>query len=415
VGGKRQELKVIAIQPLRRLLTAQMLSEVGDWATRGALQVVVYERTHSAVWSAAVVIASLLAFLGPGQALAAVFERFEKRAVMVGSDLLRAALFLSLLIRMPVLLLLVVVAIAGLATPVFEANRSVLLRRHSPEDLYPSSLLVASVISQSALVAGYLAGGWAVTAIGANGALTANALSFGLSGLLLLGLPPDEASEVSPREALVSGLALFLNDEVLRWVMLLLVGQAAGIVAVESVATPYVLHHQGLRPAWVGVTLASLPVGTLLTTTLIHFGTGPRRRLRRGAAVACVSAVLAFGVFLLDPTVPTSLVAFGLAGAALGCVLPCNTVLGMRVPVEIQGTAFALAQGMLMGAQGIGALVGGVLAATVDERFSVLCSLGFAAFVAAVLVVRPPDSAAFRRPVWSSVKSRATASPYGDE
>ena len=393
----RPSVRVLRLRVPRLLLGAQTLSEVGDWAARGALQVLIFERTHSPVWSALVAAASLAPWVGIGQFLAASLERFEKRSVMIFSDVFRGALFSCLVVRTPPWLTIVLLFVAGLATPAFEANRSALLRRNTPDELYPSAISIANVVVQSSLVLGYAAGGWAVATVGATWAIAADAASFGLSALLLVRLPASEPSRLSARQALSEGALLFVRDSILRWTMLLACTAGAMTVAVEAVAAPYVLGHLRLRGGWVGVSLASIPVGTLLASTVVPYGVGARRQLRRASLASLGAAIAALILFTLDRGEPVMLLSFAAAGAMLGCLVPCNAVLGSRIPLEVQGTAFAVAQGVLMAAQGSGALAGGLVAEFVGARGACLTAAGVTASCAVLLALKPPQPSAFRQ------------------
>jgi predicted MFS family arabinose efflux permease len=396
--ASRGTLRVVREPIVRLLLGAQLLSELGDWAARGALQVLVFERTHSPAWSAAVVAASLAPWVGPGQVLAAFVERLDKRRVMVVSDLARAVLFAAVLIDMPVSLLIVALVVAGLATPIFEANRSVLMRRYTPDELYPAALGLANAVVQISLVVGYVAGGWAVTVVGARGAVLANAASFLTSAVLLLGLPSGDSIAIAGRQALRGAFRVLRGDDVLRWTMMLLLVSAASTVAVEAIVTPYVLDYLGEPTKWVGVSLAAVPLGTLVASTLMPFGTGMRRQLLRGAWVSFGAATLGFVLFLLDPHEPLVLVACAAAGAVLGSLVACNTALGTRIPREVQGTAFSIIQGTLMGVQGLSALAAGIVASWVDERVVSVSAMSIAMVASAALLVARPASRAFRTP-----------------
>ena len=66
----RQLIVPLRHAALRRVFVAQAASGFGDWAGRLALAVLVYQRSESAAWAAAVTIVSLLPWMGPGQLLA---------------------------------------------------------------------------------------------------------------------------------------------------------------------------------------------------------------------------------------------------------------------------------------------------------------------------------------------------------
>ncbi len=314
------------------------------------------------------------------------------------SDLARAVLFAAVLIDMPVSLLIVALAFAGLATPIFEANRSVLMRRYTPDELYPAALGLANAVVQISLVVGYVAGGWAVTAVGARGAVLANAASFVASALLLLGLPSGKEVAIAGRQALSGAVRVLRRDDVLRWTMTLLLVAAASTVAVEAIVIPYVRLYLGEPTKWVGVSLAAVPLGTLFASTVTPFGTGMRRQLLRGAWVSLIAATVGFVLFLLDPGEPFLLVACAAAGAVLGSLVPCNTALGTRIPREVQGTAFSIIQGTLMGVQGLSALAAGLVASWLDERVVSVAAMAIAMVATAALLVLRPASRAFRTP-----------------
>src|SRR5579872_3893540 len=65
----RSLVRPLSVRDYRLLWGAQVTSELGDWATRLALMLVVYRDTRSAALSALVVTVSLLPWVGLGQVL----------------------------------------------------------------------------------------------------------------------------------------------------------------------------------------------------------------------------------------------------------------------------------------------------------------------------------------------------------
>ncbi len=105
-------------------------------------------------WAAAVTAVSLAGFVGIGQVLATLADRFGRISVMLVADVVRAAMFAAMLIHLPVGALLVLAFIAGLATPPFEAARSAALPDLVPEHRYGDALALSGVSVQTAMVAG---------------------------------------------------------------------------------------------------------------------------------------------------------------------------------------------------------------------------------------------------------------------
>ena len=91
--GLRAALRV---RDYRLILGASSISQTGDWLYNVALLVWVYDRTHSAGWVAAVTVARLAPYVIMGPLGGIVADTFDRRRVMIVSDLLRAAFMIGL-------------------------------------------------------------------------------------------------------------------------------------------------------------------------------------------------------------------------------------------------------------------------------------------------------------------------------
>src|SRR5919106_4289652 len=116
--------RALGFRDFRLMWSAQIFSELGDWAARVALAVLVFDRTGSKVLTAAVTGIGFLPWVGLGQALAALGDRFPRRTVMVIADGVRAVAFFALTAVEPVWAMLVLAFVAATATPPFEAARA---------------------------------------------------------------------------------------------------------------------------------------------------------------------------------------------------------------------------------------------------------------------------------------------------
>ena len=105
------------------LFGSQLVSGLGDWAGRLALAVVVFDRSGSTLWTAAVTVVALLPWLGPGQMLATLADRLGRVRIMVAADLVRAVLFAVMAAPLPTWALLVAAFLAGSCVPPFVAAR----------------------------------------------------------------------------------------------------------------------------------------------------------------------------------------------------------------------------------------------------------------------------------------------------
>ncbi|MFL6288956.1 MAG: MFS transporter, partial [Actinomycetes bacterium] len=114
---------VLARRDMRRVWGSQVLSEVGDWAARFALAVLVYDRSGSAFLTASVLAVTYLPYL-LSPVITPIAQRYSLRRMMIASDVMRMLLFALIALPMPTWALLVLAFVAGLATPPFEAART---------------------------------------------------------------------------------------------------------------------------------------------------------------------------------------------------------------------------------------------------------------------------------------------------
>src|SRR3954453_15943702 len=80
----------------RRLAAALAASQIGDWLYNVALAMVVIERTGSTTWIALTTAARVLPIVALGPPAGVVSARFDRRRVMIASDVVRAGVMLAL-------------------------------------------------------------------------------------------------------------------------------------------------------------------------------------------------------------------------------------------------------------------------------------------------------------------------------
>src|SRR5262245_14216918 len=75
----------------RRLIASETVSQVGDWLYNVALAVYVFDRTHSAAWVGAMTLLRLVPYVVFAPFDGVIADRYERRAVLISSDLARMA------------------------------------------------------------------------------------------------------------------------------------------------------------------------------------------------------------------------------------------------------------------------------------------------------------------------------------
>ncbi len=287
----------------RRLLAARTVSHVGDGIAVIALVLLVQDQRRTGTAVGALLLAtSIPRFLGP--VAGAIVDRVEQRSLMVACDLGQAAIFGTIALLQPSFpVLLALVALAAVLDTLFApAGRSALPALVRPEQLMRANAWIGMSLNVQ-VAAGPVLGGLLYSWLGGRGALAANALSFVLSALFLLGLPPLRA----PADG----------------------GEARGFLAVGM---------DGLRFAW-----RNRVVRTLIVALFV------------GVAFAGLDDVAL--VFLVRETFHGSALAYGLVTGAYGV----GMLLG-SIGLSWKGTAAAAGTVFLLGwvAGGVGAVLTGI-------------------------------------------------------
>lgn len=387
----------LAMRDFRRLWSADMISLLGDWAGRLALTVLVLERTGSPAWAAAVTAVSLAGFVGIGQVLATLADRFGRISVMLAADIARAGLFAAMLLELPVGMLLLLAFLAGLATPPFEAARSAALPDLVPEERYGDALALAGISVQASIVIGNALGGVLLVLVGARGALAINALSFLASAVILLKLRTTPAAAPADANSSVGGslrLAasnLFGDRMVRRALAIIAITGALGTVD-EALVVPYAAHI-GLPNGYLGLLAAAVPVGTLIGTAVIARSSNHHTLLRSAGLCTAITAALAIPFFWFEVGGGGAFVAFVISGGMFAVSVPTNIVIGTRLHRESRASAMGIAVGVLMGSQALGAAAGGLAASAFGPPRAIVGALGIAAVFGAWSAVTTPVEA----------------------
>lgn len=341
----------------RRFWAAGVLTELGDWAARLALSVLVYAESGSATLTGLVTAVGLLAWVGPGQLLATLADRLSRRVVMVTCDLLRAGVFAIAAVGVPLPVLIGLVFLSGLATPPAEAAAAAVRADLVPEDQVPAVHTLTGVASDSALLLGSALGGVLVSALGSAGALWFNAGCFVLSAWLLIGVPTPPAGPRRPAPLRRAAHTLWSTPYIRRSVLLATIGTASSTAATAMLA-PYVLGDlSGGAGTTAAVGAAAAAVTIVLTLTVVPHRPDQALQLRVIALLTLGGGLLLL-LIALPPGLAVLLVSLAGAGALSVVLVPASALVGPMLPGDIRASAFSLLMGGLAAAQALAA--GGV-------------------------------------------------------
>ncbi|WP_051713443.1 MFS transporter [Spirillospora albida] len=359
--------EVFAVGEFRALWTAQALSSVGDQLAQVALAVLVFQKTNSALLTA---VAYALTYLPPivgGPVLSGLADLFPRRTVMVVCDVLRAVLVAVMAVTpMPFVLLCGLVFLTVLLGAPFSAARAAVLPDVLSGDRYVAGTAINNMTHQGTQMLGFLAGGAIVAVVGTHEALALDALTFGLSALLLIGgvraRPAPRRREREPAglwRGTRDGARLVFGDRTLRSIVAF-AWLCAFYTVPEGLAAPYAATFDG-GAGTVGLLMSAMPAGMVTGMFLFSRFVRPTDRLRAMGWMSMLAS-LPLVVSATHPPLWAVVALWAMSGLGSAYQLAANAAFVAAVPAAGRGQAFGLAQSGILAGQGLGILAGGAAA-----------------------------------------------------
>jgi MFS family permease len=398
--------------PIRRLALARLISVAGTDAAHIGLVALVLGRTGSAEWVAAVLVARIGV-----AALAAPFagwlgDRFDRRRVMIGSDLAAAGCFALLaLATSPGLILALGAVAAACESPFLPASQAAVPSlAGDAEALAGANASLASWSTVGYLV-GSPAGGMLVALFGPPSVFLANAASFVASAALVAGI--RARFRASPRRGeaagrLLAGFRVLRRDAVLRRVTIayavLLLGVGPVFVAELPLARSFGTGSLGF-----GLIVAGWGGGAVLGSRLSRFALrpeaasvpfrgprwlcplSPRALHAAGEPTAMMAGFVAMGLGLatgaVSPWFAPVIVGMVIGGIGNAVTSVAEQVLVQRRTVDaVRSRVIAAGDAVGTAAIGVSVAVGGLLVAALGPRPAYLIAALTCAAGAALLV-----------------------------
>ncbi|MEV0878625.1 MFS transporter [Micromonospora echinofusca] len=403
------------------LWTSTLLSNLGNWLMIVAVPVYVYTMTGSTLSSGFAFVAQTLPAIVFAPLAGVVADRWDRRAVMVGADLLRMVIVLALLVvDDPGMLWLLYTAmffesaIGHFFQPAARAVVPGIVGRGVELEAANAWNTVAGGIVR---LAGAPLGGALYALVGFDGLVLIDSATYLLSAVLIFGMgplrvadngrQPDTSSWLAAFwEQVREGLAFLFRHSVLRATLIVSSLFLSANAALNVLLVPYVLDVLGGGASDVGVLMAALGGGFLASAYVGNILS--RSGLLRLSFTGCLAAItLCFaGLFLIHHFV-AALVFIALAGLPGGALLMLVQVQVQRQTPDRQlgrvGSAFSAAE---MAATVVGASAGSVAGQQLPLTTTVWLVIGVLAASAVLAAVLLPT-----RPGPVAAKPEATAEP----
>ena len=356
----------------QRLWLGLSISYLGDQFTTIALLWFVLQLTGSGAAVGLVILCFQLPGVITGAFLGRLLDRFQPRLVMGIDNLARAALIAAIpaLYALGVLQLwhvFMLALLAGALSPATTAGARMFLPYLAHDDALDRANALTAASMQFSYLAGPIAAGFVVAALGGPWALLIDAASFLLMGLLVLTLPnidhrdhaPDAARPKRGHRWLGFGTLFSLRHvPALTLLALVFFFSYGPLEAALPVYSSQTLHANanGYGLLWTGFGIGAF-LGVMTLTRL-------STRWRPSIALPLVAVfwgALLCPLLFFQQLVP-AMIFLGLAGAAWAPYTPMETSLLQRlVPAEVRGQVFGARLALVVAAAPLGAALGGVL------------------------------------------------------
>ena len=332
-----------------RLWTAQLVSTIGDALTSLAAGIIVFERTHSVLNVGLMLMATAVPTLIFGLIAGVVVDRFDRKKIMVASDLIRAGMVATIpfLVSVDIIWLYVIVMASASVTQFFApANESVLPEIASEEELGAANAIMAIAQFGSTAI-GFAAAGFLATTGSISLVFIVDAATFLFSAAMisLVRVAPMEATEHTTIGALIKdigfGARFIATTPILRSSNLVRIPVLIAFGMTNVLLLPFALRalhattfEYGLQE---GLTSVGFVIGSLYMARLAD-------RLREGQWL--VISYLVMGALTLAYALQTSvwwaIFLISLSGAANAPSFVAIRLINQRnTPREMRGRVFS--------------------------------------------------------------------------
>jgi len=355
---------------LRVLFGGLVASQAGDWLYNLALLAFVYERTGSTAWVGITTAARILPEVALGPIGGVLADRYDRRLVMIASDVLRAAAMGALavvaLTGAPAILAPLLAAVctaAGAAYP--QCVVAVMPRLVGAGDLAAANAARIGITSLC-VIAGPALGAALLLLSSTAVVFAVNGATFLIGAAVVTALPREALRR--PAVAVEEVHASIRADLAVGWRALREHPDALALVGADVVSSAiygaltvlFVLvgERLGLGAAGYGYLLSALGVGGVLSAGLAHRAASSDRPRR-----ALVIAAAAIGVSLVVLTLSGSLAVAIVLAAAIGAGLFATEVVAdTTLQRSLDPAVFARAYGLAVPACVAGIAAGALLA-----------------------------------------------------
>jgi MFS family permease len=370
----------------RNLWIGQVVSEVGDHFNNIAVFSLAVGATHSGLVVSGVMLSRAVPAMLIGPAAGVVLDRFNRKHIMIASDVMRAAvaaLFILTVNYRETWLLYLLSALLMLASPFFTAGRSAILPSIATRDELHTANSLTQTTGWTTLTLGTFLGGASVASLGYHWAFFANAMSFVVSAICISrlylagrGFRPARGAHadqhaVRPWHEYKEGLRYMRSVPLILGLLLINVGWATGGGAAQILFSVFgeIVFNRG--PAGLGIVWGCAGIG-LLCGGAVAYSIGQRLSFPQYKRTIAICYIIHGGSYILFSQAQNfyvALVFIALSRAGVGVSSVLNTSQLLRiVPDGLRGRVFSTMDSIQWSVMMLSMLAAGLASQQYDPR-----------------------------------------------
>lgn len=394
----------------RLFFAGQGISLIGTWMTQLATVWVVYQITNSALMLGLVGFISQIPSLILTPFGGLVAERFDRRQLLVTTQVMAMIQSLSLAVLtitglVNIWLLLGLGFFQGIINALDAPTRQTFVKDmiEHPSELSSAIALNSSMVNGARLI-GPAVAGIVIAHIGAGYCFLIDGVSYiaVIAGLLLMKLQPQTRyhSDLKPLQSLKEGFDYAFSSVPIRWILILMSVFSLTTMSYSTlmpVVSTKILHGDAHT---LGLLLSAAGVGALIGGAYMSTRSSV---VGLGVVVAMAPVLCGVGLicFALSQTLWLSIPALVLVG--LGSILQIsgsNTILQTIVDDDKRGRVLSLFTMSFLGVAPFGNLIAGSLAAEIGVPNTFICNGIICIFMGAIVIRQLPALRQIVRPIY---------------
>ncbi|OAB39830.1 MFS transporter [Paenibacillus glacialis] len=380
-------------RPFVVLITAQLISNLGDWLHILALITLVGFKWQATPWEIMILsICMAIPMMIGGPISGYISDKMNRKHLMIVSDILRAVFVMALIFAGSLWQVYTIIIIKGFIDSLFSPAKSGKIKEIVPSEHMDSAVALSSGIEQITKIVGPALGGLLVAAFGIQACFLIDGGSFLLSAVILLGIPGVSSKTTAKVDQdsllknennssfwkeLSAGMTQIMAMPLVCAGLIVLIMVLVVLQIADSQTVTLFRNIPGVSEDLLGWCIGASGLGTLVSALIVgKFRVKPLSKMGIGAAM--MGLVFAVAPLIAQQGEAASyflFIAFLIAGFGGGMAfIPFQTMVQLRTPSSLTGRVFGTVNSLTSAAVILGPVLGGVLVSTYGPNLAFIVS-----------------------------------------